>query len=1079
MRQRSTRAKNSRISGQFDFEKLEPRYLLAGITPDAINLVAIDVAQVSTMTRQGLAVREHLAETPETAHLQQGSHGLRLVDVQQDLNLTTSFFQQTFDGIPVYDAIVAVVQGPAGEIQQVVNNGYEHLQALEWIGADIGLHQAADAAAAAIDAQTDPVYSAGEQVWYMAGNRIRRAWQINTWSHNVSTNEFRGDVENVIDAYSGQVLSSAKPLGLSIESLETANNIHPRIVINDAIGAAGARAYAAPFDAVVELTLGCTGTLIAPNTVIAARHCGGGPGSTVRFGDSTTTTYTATASSVTFPAGGGSLLDGGDVAIWRLTQDVPANIATPMKLIDETATLVGEVAATLGYGYNGLGSTGHGFSADGWRWGGENIIDRYGSPAGSSGSNIFSTDFDDGSAGNNTISGSDPSPLQFEATTAPGDSGGPLLVQAGGEWVVAGVLSGGTTSTSVYGDISWWTGVGNFAAQIEAAGGVFVGSGRGTVSLDSNNYQVTDTVGINVTDANAQAPIEVTITSDSGDTETITLSPNSSTAFSGSVMTGPGSASANDGTLQVALGDQITVTYIDPDDGNGGSETHTDVATISNQIEFSSVDVPLNISDLQTITSEIVITDTGEVNDLDVRVDITHTYDGDLDVFLIGPNGTRVELFTDVGGSGNNFSGTILDDEASTSITSGSAPFVGSYRPEGNLGVFDGMDITGTWTLEIRDDANLDQGSLNAWSVIIDVIPEPVVNPDIVVISSPSVTENDAAVFEVRLSEASTETVTVNYATTNVGFTSPATPGVDFTSTNGTLMFVPGQVSKLVSVNTLGDGFAEAIEEFGLTISNAVNGTIIGDTGSAQIEDDDLFSLGVAIDFGTESSPIASGSIGFTDLAYGADHGIGWVSSTGLNLVSRNRGSDLTVDLAVMRNGEFAIDLPNGTYDVTAVFGIVNKIDPFEFDLEGNSNTLTLQQGPNVQNVFTVDVFDGQLNLVFDGAGGLDNTVRISGLLVESHTGGRPSPFNIGKNALIDASTYSNIRIDDGSHEIARRPRPVVFTDASQRLATNIVQIEERRLDQNVLFEVPVVKNQASDVWDIELLNDVANELIF
>jgi hypothetical protein len=36
-----------------------------------------------------------------------------------------------------------------------------------------------------------------------------------------------------------------------------------------------------------------------------------------------------------------------------------------------------------------------------------------------------------------------------------------------------GVLSGGTTSNSVYGDISWWTGVAPFRAQIEAAGGVF------------------------------------------------------------------------------------------------------------------------------------------------------------------------------------------------------------------------------------------------------------------------------------------------------------------------------------------------------------------------------------------------------------------------------------------------------------------------------------------------------------------------------------------------------------------------------------------------------------------------------
>ncbi|MFG0313207.1 MAG: GC-type dockerin domain-anchored protein, partial [Phycisphaerales bacterium] len=131
-------------------------------------------------------------------------------------------------------------------------------------------------------------------------------------------------------------------------------------------------------------------------------------------------------------------------------------------------------AATLGYGYNGLGSSGHGFSADGRRWGGENIIDRYGSPASSGGSNIISTDFDNGSSGANTIPSSSSTPLEFEATTAPGDSGGPVLVQFGGEWVIAGVLSGGTTSTSVYGDISWWTGTAIYRDAIESAGGDFV-----------------------------------------------------------------------------------------------------------------------------------------------------------------------------------------------------------------------------------------------------------------------------------------------------------------------------------------------------------------------------------------------------------------------------------------------------------------------------------------------------------------------------------------------------------------------------------------------------------------------------
>ena len=127
------------------------------------------------------------------------------------------------------------------------------------------------------------------------------------------------------------------------------------------------------------------------------------------------------------------------------------------------------------------------------------------------------------------------------------------------------------------------------------------------------------------------------------------------------------------------------------------------------------------------------------VGDLNVHLDISHQQDADLDVYLIGPNGTRVELFTDVGGGGDNFSGTILDDEALTPITSGSAPFAGSYQPEGSLSDFDESDAQGTWTLEISDDRRRRSGSLNSWSI--EVTPSIPSTPLIPTISFPDFTD--------------------------------------------------------------------------------------------------------------------------------------------------------------------------------------------------------------------------------------------------------------------------------------------------------------------------------------------------
>jgi hypothetical protein len=354
-----------------------------------------------------------------------------------------------------------------------------------------------------------------------------------------------------------------------------------RIVINDGIGPAGSREYAEPFDAVVHLQLGCTGTLIAPDVVLTARHCGSVAGDTINFGDnSNAPIYTATVESVFTPAGDGTLLDGGDVEILRLTAAVPANIATPMRLIDATDALEGQLAATVGYGFNGVGSTGHQFTDDGFRWGGENIIDAYGAPASSSGSNIISTDFDDGSAAANTIAGSDPTPLELEATTAPGDSGGPVLVRSGAEWVIAGVLSGGTNSESFYGDISWWTGTAVFRDDIESFGGVFVSSDLGDVRFDAPSYTEEGVINLRVGDNNATGPVTVMIEVSSGDREVLTLTDNGEGTYSGTIESVVSAITFGDGLLQVADDDIITVTYLDADDGNGEQVTLTDTAVV-------------------------------------------------------------------------------------------------------------------------------------------------------------------------------------------------------------------------------------------------------------------------------------------------------------------------------------------------------------------------------------------------------------------------------------------------------------------------------------------------------------------
>ncbi len=133
------------------------------------------------------------------------------------------------------------------------------------------------------------------------------------------------------------------------------------------------------------------------------------------------------------------------------------------------------------------------------------------------------------------------------------------------------------------------------------------------------------------------------------------------------------------------------------------------------------------------VRSEIEVADKQLIADLDVQLQITHTHDDHLNVFLIGPEGQRVELFTNVGGQDDHFDNTILDEESPRSIMRGAPPFAGRYQTEevsrGGKGLkqFYGLSMAGTWTLLVE--ANSDRiGVLHGWSLIFrraEENPEP------------------------------------------------------------------------------------------------------------------------------------------------------------------------------------------------------------------------------------------------------------------------------------------------------------------------------------------------------------------
>lgn len=249
------------------------------------------------------------------------------------------------------------------------------------------------------------------------------------------------------------------------------------------------------------------------------------------------------------------------------------------------------------------------------------------------------------------------------------------------------------------------------------------------------NYEVTGTVPV---DCMAPAISNVAITNITGNSATITFETNepATSSIIYDINTPPVLFTENSLTLNTSHSIVLTnltectryyffVRAMDPagniaNEDNGGVYFNFKTTKNVNPIYTKVENPPLNIPDNDTTTgasSIISVADNKIIQDINVKINITHTYDSDLDIYLIAPDNSVVELSTNNGGSGDNYIDTIFDNEAITSITNGTPPFTGRFKPEGNLSTLYGKNAQGNWTLKVYDDASIDTGTINNWSI--------------------------------------------------------------------------------------------------------------------------------------------------------------------------------------------------------------------------------------------------------------------------------------------------------------------------------------------------------------------------
>ena len=140
----------------------------------------------------------------------------------------------------------------------------------------------------------------------------------------------------------------------------------------------------------------------------------------------------------------------------------------------------------------------------------------------------------------------------------------------------------------------------------------------------------------------------------------------------------------------------------------------------------NSVNVPLTISatGTPTVDSTLTIPNTQNVviNDVNVTLNISHTWINDLTVSLISPAGTIVQLFTNqCSATVSGFQNAVasFDDASTLALTCGaSVPSVsGRVIPLQPLAAFNGQSSQGIWTLRVFDKANQDGGVINSWNL--------------------------------------------------------------------------------------------------------------------------------------------------------------------------------------------------------------------------------------------------------------------------------------------------------------------------------------------------------------------------
>ncbi|NNJ88263.1 MAG: T9SS type A sorting domain-containing protein, partial [Eudoraea sp.] len=143
----------------------------------------------------------------------------------------------------------------------------------------------------------------------------------------------------------------------------------------------------------------------------------------------------------------------------------------------------------------------------------------------------------------------------------------------------------------------------------------------------------------------------------------------------------------------------------------------------------SAGDTPVSISSTgtPTVSSTIMVMDDLPIADINVMVNIEHTFLSDLIISLVSPSGTEVILTSNSCSQLENID-AIFDDAAAPFTCNGDPGIGGTVKPLGSLSSLNGESTFGEWTLLVKDTAPADGGIISDFTL--EICVEGVFRPD-------------------------------------------------------------------------------------------------------------------------------------------------------------------------------------------------------------------------------------------------------------------------------------------------------------------------------------------------------------